>query len=204
MNILRTVKSRTLPQSIGLLLVVLGSIGFLAAADLSIEKVALLKDPAYQPTCNISPILSCGSVMATPQAEAFGFPNPFIGVAGFAIVITAGMALLAGARLRRWFWLGLQAGTVFGVVFIHWLAYQSIFSIGALCPYCIVVWVVTIPLFWYVLLYNLRQKHIKVSGWTSRLNEFIQKNHANILVFWYLAIALVILVEFWYYWSTLI
>lgn len=204
MNILRTVKSRTLPQSIGLLLVVLGSIGFLAAADLSIEKVALLKDPTYQPTCNISPILSCGSVMATPQAEAFGFPNPFIGVAGFAIVITAGMALLAGARLRRWFWLGLQAGTVFGVVFIHWLAYQSIFSIGALCPYCIVVWMVTIPLFWYVLLYNLRQKNIRLSGRLSKINDFAQKNHANILVFWYLAIALVILVEFWYYWSTLI
>lgn len=204
MNILRTVKSRTLPQSIGLLLVVLGSIGFLAAADLSIEKVALLKDPAYQPTCNISPILSCGSVMATPQAEAFGFPNPFIGVAGFAIVITAGMALLAGAQFRRWFWLGLQAGTVFGVVFIHWLMYQSIFNIGALCPYCMVVWTVTIPAFWYVLLYNLRQKNIRISGRLSKLNDFAQKNHANILVFWYLAIVLTILVEFWYYWSTLI
>jgi len=185
-------------------LVVLGSIGFLAAADLSIEKVALLKDPAYQPTCNISPILSCGSVMATPQAEAFGFPNPFIGVAGFAIVITAGMALLAGAQFRRWFWLGLQAGTVFGVVFIHWLMYQSIFNIGALCAYCMVVWTVTIPIFWYLLLYNLRQKNIRISGRLSKLNDFAQKNHANILVFWYLAIVLTILVEFWYYWSTLI
>lgn len=204
MNKLQAVKKQTLPNVIGWLLVILGFIGFFAAADLSIEKVALLKDPAYQPTCNISPILSCGSVMATPQAEAFGFPNPFIGVAGFAIVITAGMALLAGARLRRWFWLGLQAGTVFGVVFIHWLAYQSIFSIGALCPYCIVVWMVTIPLFWYVLLYNLRQKNIRLSGRLSKINDFAQKNHANILVFWYLAIALVILVEFWYYWSTLI
>src|SRR6218665_3494184 len=87
---------RTLPQVIGVLLVVLGMIGFLAAADLSIEKVALLKNPSYEPSCNISPLLSCGSVMITEQAEAFGFPNPFIGVAGFAIVTTFGMAVLAG------------------------------------------------------------------------------------------------------------
>src|SRR5690606_15768571 len=116
---------RKLPQVIGWLLVVLGFIGFFAAADLSIEKVQLLKNPDYQPTCNISPILSCGSVMATEQAEAFGFPNPFIGVAAFAIVLTVGMGVLAGAKYERWFWLGLQAGTVFGVLFVHWLMYQS-------------------------------------------------------------------------------
>ena len=93
---------RTLPEVIGLLLVVLGMIGFIASADLSIEKVEILINPAYQPSCNISPLLSCGSVMITPQASAFGFPNPFIGVAGFAIVVTVGMALLAGASLKRW------------------------------------------------------------------------------------------------------
>ncbi len=204
MSSFQTFTSRKLPQVIGWLLVILGFIGFFAAADLSIEKVALLKNPDYQPTCNISPILSCGSVMSTDQAEAFGFPNPFIGVAGFAIVVTVGMALLAGAQFKRWFWLGLQAGTVFGVVFVHWLMYQSIFNIGALCPYCIVVWTVTIPLFWYTLLYNIREKNIRLQGAWRSIGDFMNKQHANILVFWYLAIFLVILVEFWYYWSTLL
>lgn len=195
---------RTLPQVIGLLLVVLGLIGFLASSDLSIEKVALLKDPSYEPSCNISPLLSCGSVMITPQAEAFGFPNPFIGVAGFAIVVTVGMGLLAGASYKRWFWQGLQLGTVFGVGFVTWLQYQSIFVIEALCPWCMVVWSVTIPIFWYTLLYNLREGNLSVGKNYQKPVDFLQKNHANVLVFWYLAIFLTILVKFWYYWSTLI
>lgn len=204
MTNLKAFSKRKLPEVIGVLLVVLGFIGFFAAADLSIEKVQLLKNPDYQPTCNISPILSCGSVMSTPQAEAFGFPNPFIGVASFAIVVTVGMGLLAGAQYKRWFWLGLQAGTTFGVIFVHWLIYQSVFTIGALCPYCMVVWSVTIPLFWYTLLYNIRAKNIELKGNLKKLGAFAQKNHANILLFWYLAIILLVLIEFWYYWSTLI
>lgn len=195
---------RTLPQVIGLLLVIFGAIGFIAASDLSIEKVKLMKDPNYEPTCNISPLLSCGSVMITPQAEAFGFPNPFIGIAGFAIVLTVGMALLAGAQFKRWFWLGLQAGTVFGVSFVTWLQYQSIFSIGALCPWCMVVWAVTIPTFWYTLLYNLREGHIRVSGIWKQLAQFGQKHHLDVLIGWYAVIFIVILYKFWYYWSTLI
>jgi uncharacterized membrane protein len=38
------------------------------------------------PSCSINPILSCGSVMTTPEAEAFGIPNLLIGIAGFAVV----------------------------------------------------------------------------------------------------------------------
>lgn len=195
---------RTLPEVIGMLLAILGAIGFIASADLSIEKVQLLKDPTYEPSCNLSPLLSCGSVMVTPQAEAFGFPNPFIGVAGFAIVTTVGMALLAGARFKRWFWLGLQAGAVFGVAFITWLQYQSIYRIGALCPWCMVVWTVMIPIFLYVLLYNLREGHLKLSASLQPVNDFVQKNHANILMVWYGLVTLAILTHFWYYWSTLI
>lgn len=195
---------RALPQVIGILLVILGAIGFIASADLSIEKVSMLKNPSYEPSCNISPLLSCGSVMATDQAEAFGFPNPFIGVAGFAVVTTVGMALLAGAQFRRWFWLGLQAGAIFGVGFITWLQYQSIYSIGALCPWCMVVWAVTIPIFVYVLSYNLREGHIKTTGKWQLVSRFIQTNHANMLVVWYGAIFLAILTRFWYYWETLI
>ncbi len=197
-------KEITLSKSIGWLLAILGIIGFIAASTLAIEKVALLGDPSYTPSCNISPLLSCGSVMSTPQAEVFGFPNPFIGIAGFAIVTTVGMALLAGAQFRRWFWLGLQAGTVFGVGFISWLYYQSVFNIGALCPYCMVVWAVTIPIFWYVTLYNIRAEHIRLSGRLASVGKFAQKHHGDILFIWFALGILIILIKFWYYWSTLL
>ncbi|ARF78034.1 hypothetical protein GCM10010502_69850 [Kitasatospora aureofaciens] len=57
---------------------------------------------------------------------------------------------------RMWFWLGLQAGTLFGVGFVTWLTDQTLYEIGAVCPYCIVVWIATIPLFWYTTPHNVR------------------------------------------------
>jgi uncharacterized membrane protein len=187
-----------------LLLAIGGTIGFLASFTLAVEKIEILKDPTFEPSCNISPLLSCGSVMVTPQAEAFGFPNPLLGIAGFAIVTTVGMALLAGANFKRWFWLGLQAGAIFGVGFIHWLFFQSVYRIGALCPYCMVVWSVTIPIFWYTLLYNLQSGNIKTPDKLKVVVAFATKHHADILIVWYLLIILAILNHFWWYWSSLV
>ena len=185
-------------------LVVGGAIGLVAAAVLLIEKIRLLEDPDYVPSCSINPILSCGSIMRTDQAEAFGFPNPIIGVAGFAVVITVGMAILAGASFGRWFWLGLQAGVTFGVGFVHWLIFQSLYRIDALCPYCMVVWAVTIPLFWYVTLHNVQQGGDRRSGLMARIGAVAGDYHGVVLTAWYLAIVGLVGHRFWDYWSTLI
>ncbi|WP_442791390.1 vitamin K epoxide reductase family protein [Micromonospora sp. NBC_01739] len=174
-----------------------GGIGLLAAGTLTVEKINLLADADYVPTCSINPILSCGSVMTTPQAAAFGIPNPLLGIAGFAVVTTLGVLLLARVRLPGWCWLGLQVGATLGVVFVHWLIYQSLYVISALCPYCMVVWVVTIAIFLYTTLRNLGA--VAPASPLARLAGY----HSLILVVWYLVIMLVILVRFWDYWSTL-
>ncbi|MFZ1323555.1 MAG: vitamin K epoxide reductase family protein [Candidatus Saccharimonadales bacterium] len=194
----------TLNRSIGYSLAILGITGFIAALTLAIEKIELISNPSYTPSCNFSPLLSCGSVMNTPQAEVFGFPNPLIGIASFAIITTIGMAILSGAKFKRWFWLGLQAGTVFGVSFISWLYYQSVFNIGALCPYCMVVWSVTIPIFWYTTLYNISEGHIRLKGAAARAGDFMRRHHGDILFIWFAAGLSIILLRFWYYWSTLL
>lgn len=184
------------------LLVVLGSIGFLFSFIITVEKITVLKNPAYVAPCTISPIISCNSVMKSPQAEVFGFSNPLIGIAGFAIVVTSGMALLAGAQLKRWFWIGLQIGTLFGIGFIHWLFYQSVYVIGALCPFCMVVWAVTIPIFLYTTIYNLREGHIVVPNELKGVANIVQTYHLSILYLWYIAILAAITIHFWYYWSS--
>lgn len=199
-----SIKNKTLKQTLPWLLVILGFIGLTCAFILSMEKMALLKNPAYQPSCNLNPVLSCGSIIGTPQASAFGFPNPFIGLVGFGVVITVGMGLLAGANYKRWFWRGLEAGTVFGISFCLWLAYQSLYSIGALCVYCMIVWSVTWPLFLYTTLYNLREGHLPTPKKLKRIVAFVQKHHADILVSFYVIVAALILQNFWYYWKTLI
>lgn len=185
------------------LLTIGGIIGFLASFILTVEKIELIKDPAFQPSCNINPIISCGSVMNTPQAETFGFPNSLIGIAGFAIVSTIGIALLSGANFKRWFWIIVQLGLLFAVVFVHWLIFQTLYRINALCPYCMVVWTVTIPIFWYTLLYNWRT-NINVPQQLKAITNFAQKHHGDILLVWFLIIIGLILNRFWYYWSSLI
>ena len=45
-------------------------------------------------------------------------------------------------------------------MFVHWLIFQSLYRIGALCPYCMVVWAVTIPLLVVVASIALRPLHI--------------------------------------------
>ncbi len=187
----------------GWLLLTLGSLGVAMAAVLLIEKVRILEDPSYVPSCSINPILSCGSIMTTPQAEAFGFPNPVIGIAGFTVVATAGAGVIAGAQFARWFWLALLAGSAAGVVFVHWLAFQSLYRIGALCPYCMVVWVVTIAVFWYTLLHVLEPVAAASGSAASRWYRRVAALHGVVLTAWYLTIAGLITVRFWDYWSTL-
>lgn len=186
------------------LLVVTGSVGLLSAFVLSIEKIKLLEDPSYVPSCSINPVLSCGSVMQTDQAQAFGFANMFMGLAGYAMVALVGAALLAGARFRRWFWGGVQLGTLFGVCFIHWLIYQSLYTIGALCPYCMVAWAATIPMFVYVTLHNLRTNVIPLGARGRRALAVASEFHWLITFTWYLAIAMLVLTRFWSYWRTLL
>ena len=109
-----------------------------------------------------------------------------------------------GASLPRWFWVGLQVGVTLGVVFVHWLIYQSLYRIGALCPYCMVVWAVTIPIFLFVSLANLRSGALAVPATADRLVTAADGAAGVMLTAWYLAITGLILVRFWDYWVTLL
>ncbi|MCX4749888.1 vitamin K epoxide reductase family protein [Kitasatospora sp. NBC_01287] len=186
------------------LLVVAGALGLAASAILTIDKFELLKNPHTALNCNINPVIACGSVMTSHQASAFGFPNSLLGLVGFAVVLATGAGMLAGARYRRWYWLGLQLGTTLGLALIHWLISQSLYSIGALCPYCMVVWTVTIALFWYTTLANLRTGVIPVGERLKPVVRELNRYHWVVPVLWYAVIALMILGRFWYYWKTLL
>lgn len=179
-------------------LLIAGVVGFAAAVTLTVEKIEILINPAYVPSCSINPVLSCGSVMVTPQAALFGFPNPLIGIVAFTVVTVTGVLALARVRLPQWYWAGLAVGTLLGVVFVHWLIVQSLYHIGALCPYCMVVWAVMIPLFAVVAPIALRS----LAG--NAFARVLYQWRWPLVVLWFTALALMILVRFWNYWSTLI
>lgn len=136
-------------QRLGVFLAFAGAIGALASSVLTIDKISLLEATVAGTTktlaCDINPFISCSDVLQSQQASAFGFPNPFIGIIAFSVLMTLGVVLAAGVRLPRWIWAGLQTGAVFGAFFISWLQFESIFQLRVLCPWCMVVWTVTIP-----------------------------------------------------------
>lgn len=147
-------------RALAVLLVLTGAAGLLAAWVITIDKFKLLQDPDFTPGCSLNPVVSCGSVMESDQASVFGFPNPMLGLVAYGMVVCVGVALLAGARFSRWFWLGLNAGCLFGVGFCTWLQYQSLYSINALCLWCCLAWAATILMFWHVTAHNVRSGHL--------------------------------------------
>ena len=143
------------PWILGLFLIVTGGLGWWAAFALTLDKFAVLENPQADLDCNFSILVQCGTNLASAQGSAFGFPNPLIGLGGFAAVIAVGVSLLAGARFARWFWIAFNVGIAGALAFVIWLVAQSIFVLTVLCPWCMLVWTVTIPLFWVVTGRNL-------------------------------------------------
>ncbi|WP_418955999.1 vitamin K epoxide reductase family protein [Streptomyces tritici] len=181
------------------MLVITGAAGLLAAWVITLDKFKLLEDPNFTPGCSLNPVVSCGNIMKSEQASAFGFPNPMLGLVTYAMVIAIGVALLAGARYRRWYWLGLNAGTLFGVGFCTWLMQQSLYEINALCLWCCLAWVATIVMFWYVTSHNVRAGVLPApAGLRTFFAEFtwiLPALHIGI-------IGMLILTRWWDFWTS--
>jgi uncharacterized membrane protein len=154
---------RPRPLGLAIFLIIAGAIGLLAAFELSVEKVLSLADPSHVPSCNVGVLVGCSVNLGSWQGSVFGFPNPFIGLMAWPVVVTIGVAILAGARFARWFWLGFNVGVTGAIVFVGWLIAQSIYVLDVLCPWCMLTWAVTIPTFLAVTLHNLREGHIPAS-----------------------------------------
>lgn len=142
--------------SLAIVLIVTGVIGWYSAFSLTLDKFAVLENPQADLDCNFSLIVQCGKNLESWQGSLLGFPNPILGLGGFVAPIAVGVALLAGAAFARWFWIAFNVGVAAALGFCIWLMSQSIFELGTLCPWCMLVWAVTIPLFWTLTLRNAR------------------------------------------------
>jgi len=196
----RASRARRLDRTTARILVIGGILGLVAAFELTVEKVRVLADSSYVPACDLNPVLSCGSVIITPQAEVFGFPNPVLGLTGFAVVITLGVLLAGGVAMPRWVWLGLNAGALLGFTFVQWLVWQSLYSIGSLCPWCMVVWTVTAPIFVWVTSANLLSGRLPTpTSWSSAVSALVGLR-GLILAAWYVVVLGLIFVRWQDFW----
>lgn len=193
-----------LHQVLPYLLIVCSIIALICSFILSQDELEIARNPSFTPACNLNPVLSCGSVIRTHQAAIFGFPNPWIGLAAFSVFLTVGVVLLAGAQLKRWFWLATEAGLGLAMIFAYWLLVQSVLVIQALCPFCLVVDVVLTTMFWYTTLYVVTTGGTTVPARIQGVAAFARKHHAEILITWFLLLTALILQHFWYYYGPII
>lgn len=164
-------------RATGILMLVGAISGFLASFVLSIDKFKVLKDSQFNPSCNISEKLNCKSVMLSKQAEAFGFPNSFIGIAAFAIFIALAIAILGNVEFPKWFWQLALVGATLAILFSHWLAYQTTFVIGTLCPYCMVAWFGNFLILASVIQELLRKRADRDEVYTAKIIGFMPVFH---------------------------
>lgn len=145
-------------------MVVSGVLGLFTSFVLSIEAWRLAADPDATFSCDLSSVISCGTVARTWQAQLLGFPNAFLGIAFECVVITISVAAIGRVRFPRWFMLGTQALYTIALLFAYWLFQQSYFVIGALCPWCLLITVTTTLVWAGLTRWNIRDGHIVLPG----------------------------------------
>ena len=117
------------------------SIIMLTASFMLVRDAYLLASAGTQPSCDVNPFFSCGNVFETWQAKIlFSTPNPTFGLIGYTVLLTTSVVMMQGTVLREWFWRVFTVGMFAAWVFLMWLFYQSVFMIGFLCLYCMIVW----------------------------------------------------------------
>ena len=200
----KTSSKRTLEYLYPFIIVIAGVLALLASVMIMHEGIAALKNPNYVAVCDINPIFSCGSVMKSGQSHVFGFDNTYTGIIGFSALVTIGVSMLAGAQFKKWFWQALLIGMTLAQLFILWLMYQSIYEIGSLCMFCMLLWTTVSAAFWYTFIYVLHKDFIVLPKQLIGVGLFIQKHHLDILIAFYLIVIAFVLHHFWYYFGTLL
>lgn len=179
------------PYAFALFSIIAGVIGWIASFELLTERIKTLANPSYVPNCDLSVLVTCGPNMSSWQGSVFGFSNTILGVTMFVAPIFVGVSLLAGARFAAWWWMLYQLGNLFGISLVFWLFSQSVFVLGTLCPWCMVVWSMMIPLWWITLFRPYALGDISLPEKARRVFEQLYSWTWVIIVLNFLTLALI-------------
>jgi uncharacterized membrane protein len=96
--------------------------------------------------CPATSTVNCEKVTTSPESYAFGIPVAVLGLAFyvFLAVVNSPWAWRITWPPLRWARVGSM---VVGILFVLYLIYAELFSIGAICLWCTSVHVITFALF---------------------------------------------------------
>jgi uncharacterized membrane protein len=182
-------------------LLIFGTIGLIASVAISEEKLSLIRHPKDALVCDLNPVYACGKIIDSSQSKLLGFSNEIIGIFMFTVLITTGVVLIAGGKLKPWYWKFFLLGMLGFMLSVGWLFYQSVYVIGNLCILCTTVWfcgwLITVRGFNWM--YD--QKLIKPNKKLQPVLAYIRRNSVG---FWLLLVMIavgLVLNHFWYYYG---
>lgn len=190
-------KDSSLSWTFGVMLL-FGIVGLIASFILAVEEFHLLKNPDAVLSCSFNLVLNCAAVMKTWQASVFGFPNMFIGLIGFPMVIMISLLGLSRVSFPRWFLIGAQIGYVFWTLFAYWLFFSSVYVIQVLCPWCLIVTFSMTLLTATITHYNLQHNTFGLSHkMNKKVEQFIKKDYDKLAVaIWIVLLIALIFLKF--------
>lgn len=171
------------------------SVGLVASVWQAAERVQMLKEPAQALACNLNPVIDCGSVLANRWSSLFGFPNAFIGIAIFAMLFMASLLLVSGGKPTQFFTRSLLSISTILILFSLWFFSMSLYVIGKVCLFCIFIWAVSVPIYWYGLLHHWNV-HQPKSNWLRKFHAFGTIHHMEALVLVYILMLALFLFRF--------
>jgi uncharacterized membrane protein len=173
-------------------------LSLIAAFVLSVESFDLAKNPNAELSCSVNVVLNCATVAKHPSAEMLGFPNSFFGMIAEPVVITVAIAGLIGIRFPRRFMAAAQVGYTLGLFYALYLLGISYFVIQALCPWCLLVTLTTILVWFAITRYNIRENNLYLPKQVqSTLATWVRKDYDKLIMFSLIALIVVaILVKY--------
>ena len=158
-------------------------LSLLASFVLSVEAIEIAKNPNAQLSCSVNIVLNCATVAAHPSATFMGFPNSFIGMMAEPVVIAVAIAGLAGVKFPRRFMFTAQIFYTAGLLFALGLLYVSMFIIQALCPWCLLVTLTTILVWFALTRYNIREDNLYLPKKLSkRAHAWLDKDYDKLVM----------------------
>jgi uncharacterized membrane protein len=179
-----------------IILTIGGALGLVAMTWQAAERIQMLKTPGLSLSCNLSPIVDCSGVLDNHLAAVLGFPNAFLGMIFFAILTTSGLVLLSGGKFVGWYRHFVMGVSTILILFSAWFFGVSLYIIGKICIFCVVGWIVSVPMFWYGLLHYLQTANGKVKTKTLAFTKFGLKHHIDVVIYAYVVMILLFLFRF--------
>jgi uncharacterized membrane protein len=164
------------PRTLYSIMTIGGAVGVVAAFLQTLEKLALLTNANASLPCDLNSVFSCSVVLSSWQASLFGFPNSIMCLTLFTIFTVVGLVGFTGGTISKGMRLGTQALSLFTLGFALWFLWQSTYSIGALCIFCLFC-------FAGLLMVNWAWARLNVTDYPIR-KEWIKKKQSLIAANW--------------------